>query len=173
VDKGRAPLAEDVAPVAPFFAAPCFPAKCDALIGKWTANGVVRWYYLRYAVGLLEPKNSLWPPRRTVGRSCISAVRFLISSWLQVVLCFGTTDPGTGSAPTKLCQAPQQVRHLTGKYVLFKTFWQWVYYTACSLLVISKNSCGTLHCQICFNSIIFPYKIAYPRTTRNISRSFI
>ena len=33
------------------------------------------------------------------------------------------------------------------------------YYTACSLLVISKNSCSRFHCQKGFNSILFPYQI--------------
>ena len=34
-----------------------------------------------------------------------------------------------------------------------------VYYTACSLLVIQKNSCSQLHCQKEFNSIPFSYEI--------------
>ena len=34
-----------------------------------------------------------------------------------------------------------------------------VYHTACSLLVISKNSCRQLDCHKGFNSILFSYKI--------------
>ena len=34
-----------------------------------------------------------------------------------------------------------------------------VYYTACSLLVISKKSSSKLHCQKGFNFILFSYKI--------------
>jgi hypothetical protein len=39
-----------------------------------------------------------------------------------------------------------------------------VHYTACSLLVISKNSCGKLHCQIDFNQILVSYKILSCKT---------
>jgi len=33
-----------------------------------------------------------------------------------------------------------------------------VYYTACSFLVIFKNSCCKLHCQKGFNLFLFAYK---------------
>jgi hypothetical protein len=34
-----------------------------------------------------------------------------------------------------------------------------VYYTACSLLVVLKNSCGKLHCEKGFNLIPFSFEI--------------
>ena len=39
-----------------------------------------------------------------------------------------------------------------------------VHCTACSLLVILKNSCSKLHCQKGFDAILFSYQIATPTT---------
>ena len=43
--------------------------------------------------------------------------------------------------------------------IKFKLSGDEVYYTACSLLVISRNSCSKLHRQHGFNLIIFSYKV--------------
>ena len=46
-----------------------------------------------------------------------------------------------------------------------------VYYTACSLLVILKNSCSKVHCQKGFNLIFYSYEIRRKRRWEQTSSS--
>ena len=105
-----------------------------------------RWIRLRFA-----PHVSVDRSRGFSGTNHAWFITFLISfcaphswMWLSMVRKFG---PRIASAGTPVHHAPPKSTILYEKEMRLTLSDNDVHYTACSLLVISRNSCGKLHCQ--------------------------